>query len=257
MKIQEFCDMTKFEEIMNNWAVSTGLATVAVGNDGKYISECYNFTDFCMKLTRGSSEGCKRCEKNDKEGVGVYTCHAGLVDFNIPITLEDGTVLGSIVGGQVLPEAIDEEAFRNTARELNINEDRYIDALNKVNIKTSEEIECSAKLLDDVINMFVRESYASMMNKDIIENLREGIKSAADEIATANESAKQIGTFGSRQKMLALNASIEAARAGEAGRGFSVVALEVEKLAQSLATTSADITASLEKVTETIQKLNK
>ena len=257
MKIQEFCDMTKFEEIMNNWAVATGLATVAVGSDGKYISECYNFTDFCIKLTRGSSEGCKRCEKNDKEGEGVYNCHAGLVDFSIPITLEDGTALGSVIGGQVLPEDPDEEAFRQTARELNINEDRYIEALHKVNVKTREQIECSAKLLGDVINMFVRESYASKMNKEIITDLREGIKSAAEEIGLANESAKQIGTFGSRQKMLALNASIEAARAGEAGRGFSVVALEVEKLAQSLASTSADITASLEKVTEIIQNLNK
>lgn len=257
MVIQDFCDMTKFEEIMNNWAIATGLATVAVGSDGKYISECYNFTDFCMKLTRGSSEGCRRCEKNDKEGEGVYTCHAGLVDFNIPITLEDGTELGKIIGGQVLPDEIDEEAFRQTAREINVNEDRYIEALRKVNVKTREEIECSAKLLGDVINMFVRESYTSKINKEIIDNLREGIKVAAEEITVANESAKQIGTFGARQRMLALNASIEAARAGEAGRGFSVVALEVEKLAHSLATSSADITASLEKVTETIQNLNK
>lgn len=52
MRIQDFCDMKKFEEIMSNWAKSTGLATVAVGDDGKYISECYNFTDFCIKLTR-------------------------------------------------------------------------------------------------------------------------------------------------------------------------------------------------------------
>ena len=53
MKIQEFCNMKKFEGIMSNWAKATGLATVAVGADGKYISACYNFTDFCIKLTRG------------------------------------------------------------------------------------------------------------------------------------------------------------------------------------------------------------
>lgn len=56
MKIQDFADMEKFESIMSDWAVATGLATVAVGADGKYISECYNFTDFCIKLTRGSKE---------------------------------------------------------------------------------------------------------------------------------------------------------------------------------------------------------
>lgn len=53
MKIQDFCDMNKFEQIMSNWAKSTGLATVAVGSDGKYISDCYNFTEFCIDLTRG------------------------------------------------------------------------------------------------------------------------------------------------------------------------------------------------------------
>ena len=77
---------------------------MAVGADGKYISDCYNFTEFCIDLTRGSAEGKKRCEQCDREGHGVYPCHAGLVDFGIPITLEDGTVLGSIIGGQVLPE---------------------------------------------------------------------------------------------------------------------------------------------------------
>ena len=88
MKIQDFCDMNKFEQIMSNWAKSTGLATVAVGSDGKYISDCYNFTEFCIDLTRGCPEGKKRCEKCDREGHGVYPCHAGLVDFGIPITLE-------------------------------------------------------------------------------------------------------------------------------------------------------------------------
>ena len=37
MKIQDFCDMNKFEQIRSNWAKSTGLATVAVGSDGNYI----------------------------------------------------------------------------------------------------------------------------------------------------------------------------------------------------------------------------
>ena len=51
MEIKDFTDMQKFEKIMANWAAATGLATVAVGADGKYISGCYNFTDFCIKLT--------------------------------------------------------------------------------------------------------------------------------------------------------------------------------------------------------------
>lgn len=247
--------MDKFEEIMSNWAHSTGLATVAVGADGQYISDCYNFTDFCIKLTRGSAEGCKRCEKNDREGKGVYPCHAGLVDFGIPITLDDGTVLGSIIGGQVLPENPDEEQFRQTARELSIDEDEYIEALHKVNVKTQTEIEASANLLGDVINMFVRASYATMQNQQLVSGLREGISRAAEQIVLANENTKQIENFSRRQKMLALNASIEAARAGELGKGFSVVADEVQKLAQGMGVTSKQIKQALNEVTDTIMAL--
>jgi len=257
IKIQDFCDMTKFEGIMSNWAKSTGLATVAVGADGKYISGCYNFTEFCIDLTRGSAEGCRRCEKCDREGVGVYSCHAGLVDFGIPITLADGTVLGSVIGGQVLPENPDEEAFRRTAKELGINEDKYINALAKVTVKTREEIEASANLLGDVINMFVRASYDEYVNEDLIKRLKEGVSQAAKDIAGATACTAQIEAFSRKQNMLSLNASIEAARAGEAGRGFAVVASEVQKLADGMSKTSKEINESLKRVSDIIKGLNK
>lgn len=255
MRIDEFCDMQKFESIMDNWAKSTGLATVAVGADGKYISECYNFTDFCIKLTRGSQEGCRRCEKCDQEGKGVYSCHAGLVDFGIPITLNDGTVLGSVIGGQVLPEDPDDEKFRRVARELNIDEDTYIKALHKVNVKTREEIEASANLLGDVINMFVRSSYQENINANLLDKLTNGIAKAAEEIEAANASTSQIAAFSKKQNMLALNASIEAARAGEMGKGFAVVAAEVQQLASGMAETSKEIDLRLSSLTETINSL--
>ncbi len=256
MKIQDFCDMGKFENIMDNWAKCTGLATVAVGADGEYISECYNFTDFCIKLTRGSAEGCKRCEKCDREGKGVYSCHAGLVDFGIPITLTAGTVLGSVIGGQVLPENPDEEKFRKTARELEIDEDTYIAALHKVNVKTREQIEASANLLGDVINMYVRSSYQEKKNERLLGMLKNGISKAAGEIEAANESTSKIAGFSKRQNILALNASIEAARAGESGKGFAVVATEVRKLAEGMSVVSTEINEKLRRISQTINELN-
>lgn len=232
------------------------MATVAVGADGEYISDCYNFTDFCIKLTRGSSEGCRRCEKCDREGKGVYKCHAGLVDFGIPITLNDGTVLGSVIGGQVLPETPDEEEFRKIAKELNINENEYIRALHKVTIKTREAIEASANLLGDVINMFVNASYQQSQNKNLVENMKNGITQAAVEIAEANVSTAEIAGYAQKQNILALNASIEAARAGDMGKGFAVVAAEVQKLAKGMGEASAEISSRLSKLTDTINSLN-
>ena len=248
MKIQDFCDMVKFEGIMNNWAKSTGLATVAVGADGKYISGCYNFTEFCIELTRGSEEGLRRCEKCDREGEGVYECHAGLMDFGIPITLNDGTVLGN--------ENPDDDKFRSVARELGINEDAYIEALHKVGVKSKEQIEASAQLLGDVINMYVRSCYQEYQNNQMLERLKVGIAKAAEEIGEANESTSKIVGFSKKQNMLALNASIESARAGESGRGFAVVASEVQKLAEGMASVSKEITSKLAQLTETVNELN-
>lgn len=248
--------MNKFEEIMANWAKSTGLATVAVGADGKYISECYNFTDFCINLTRGCDEGRRRCEKCDREGKGVYNCHAGLVDFGMPITLSDGTVLGSIIGGQVLPEDPDEAKFRRVATELGINPDRYIDALHQVNVRSRKQIEASAKLLGDVINMFVRHSYTEAINDNILSSLLKGIDEAAGEINIANEANRKLAKVSMNQKMLGINASIEAAHAGAAGKGFAIVAGEVQKLATTMERSSHEITNSLTNLTEIITALD-
>ena len=255
MKIQDFADMEKFESIMSDWAVATGLATVAVGADGKYISECYNFTDFCMKLTRGSKEGCRRCEKCDAEGQGVYHCHAGLVDFGIPLKLSDGTVLGSVIGGQVLPEHPDEEKFRGVARELGINEDEYIEALGKVTVRTEAEINAAANLLGAVLNNFINSEYNSKYNGQLITKLTSGVKSCEEYVRDIKENTEQLDGIQRKQNILALNASIEAARAGEAGKGFSVVALEVGKLAKSCTDLNNRITSTVENIYDVIHNM--
>ena len=170
INIKDFCDMEQFEQIMSNWAKATGLATVAVGADGRYISECYNFTEFCIDLTRKSPEGCRRCEKCDREGKGVYFCHAGLIDFGIELKIGN-EVVGSVIGGQVLSETPDDEKFRAVAREIGVNEDRYIAALHKVTIRSEEAIRASAELLGQVLNNYINAQYMEKHNKQIIGKL--------------------------------------------------------------------------------------
>lgn len=240
MEIKEFTDMTKFEHIMSSWAKATGLATVAVGGDGKYISECYNFTDFCIKLTRGSAEGCARCEKCDREGKGVYHCHAGLIDFGIPLVV-DGKQVGSVIGGQVLPENPDEEKFRRVAREIGVNEDMYIEALHKVNVRTEEAIHASAELLGEVLNNFINAEYAKKFNNKIIEKLSRGAENTNKLVERITLKTSELKALQNKQKILALNASIEAARAGEKGAGFAVVAKEVGKLSEQSTVVNKEI----------------
>lgn len=56
-------------------------------------------------------------------------------------------------------------------------------------------------------------------------------------------------------KLLALNASIESARAGEAGRGFSVVAKEISKMADNSANGIKEIESTLNTIKEKISQI--
>lgn len=254
MDIREFTDMKKFENIMANWARATGLATVAVGADGKYISECYNFTDFCIKLTRGSAEGRARCEKCDREGQGVYHCHAGLIDFGIPLEV-DGVKVGSVIGGQVLPESPDEEKFRKVAGEIGVNEDQYIKALKKVNVRTEAAIRASAELLGEVLNNFINAEYAKKRNSVIIQKLGKGVQVTNQLVERITTKTSELKALQNKQKILALNASIEAARAGEKGAGFAVVAKEVGKLSEQSTVVNREIEEIVEKISEAVEEM--
>ncbi len=71
-----------------------------------------------------------------------------------------------------------------------------------------------------------------------MEDLRGKVTAFAEQILKLSEQTGQIGNitnmvtdFASETKMLAMNAAVEAVRAGEHGKGFSVVAMEIRKLA--------------------------
>ena len=132
MELKDFMDMKLLQKLQDDFSTATGLAAIAVGKHGEYITEGSNFTDFCMKYTRGSSEeGNRRCIKCDNECTGTYFCHAGLMDFAFDIVV-NGEKMGAMIGGQVLPAPPDEQQFRNTAKELGIDPDAYYEAVKKL-----------------------------------------------------------------------------------------------------------------------------
>lgn len=127
------------------------------------------------KYTRGCEEGLNRCTKCDTECTDTYYCHAGLMDFNHDIIV-DGMKAGAIIGGQVLSNEPDEDKFRETASELGIDPDEYIEALRKVPIRTEASIRASAKLLTDIVDMMVNANYKNTADTDKINKLDSDIE---------------------------------------------------------------------------------
>lgn len=299
IKLTDIIDVRTLQEIQDGFSAATGMAALITDADGKPITKGSGFTDFCMNLTRKSRVGCERCERCDADGArksmqvghGVaYTCHGGLMDFAAPITAH-GEIIGSFIGGQVLPEPPDENKFRRIAREINVDPEEYIRAVRKIPVIPKARIEAAAAFLYTMANVISKLAYNDFEDKKDMGNLKgnqaelkrrlkyatdivasntnsmkklsekftELKQTSADSLAEVNstkDTIKVIEDVASNTRILGFNASIEASLAKESGKGFGVIAQEVRSLADTSKMSADKIDEAMNTIREYTKKIN-
>lgn len=285
LKLTDIISAHELQDLQDTFANAAGVASLTVDLEHD-VTRGSNFTDFCMKYTRGSAEGCKRCNQCDLNGgaeakatgkPAVYYCHAGLVDFAVPIVV-NGEHLGSIIGGQVLTQKPDEAKFRKIATELNINPDEFIIALRKVPIIPEKRLRAAVNLMGIVANKIADDYLSKTKLNTVCDQAGEKIKNVVNNLENFQEIAgnleninndlmaeinnvikllkdinsvvKSVGNIADETQMISFNASIESARAGEHGKSFAIIANDIRRLAME----SKKVVSNIQVYTSSIQK---
>ena len=182
--ITDLISVDILQKLQDSFSNMTGMAALTTDKNGFAVTKGSNFTDFCMNYTRKSDVGNKRCMGCDKAGAELtmksgkacsYYCHAGLVDFAAPIIV-NGKMIGSFIGGQVLTEKPNYDKFRETALELRIDPDDYVESVKKVPIIDKTVVDKSAQYLADMANTL---SFVAFQSHEINKRNKEIAKASS------------------------------------------------------------------------------
>lgn len=170
IKLTELIDVKILQRLLDAFSDFTGMAALATDEKGVPVTKASGFTDLCMNLVRKSDKSyyCEECDrmgaiKTYESGTPVvYTCHMGLTDYAAPIMIGDD-IIGSIIGGQVRTEPLNEEHERTMARSLGIDEKTFLEASRKINLVEEEQVRKAAKFLAELATLLSGMAYKNYM----------------------------------------------------------------------------------------------
>ena len=109
-------------------------------------------------------------------------------------------------------------------------------------------VEETEKMIADGMSMVRELGERARETTSITTQVGNDIAALKRETGLINQFVETISGISKQTNLLSLNASIEAARAGETGRGFSVVAEEIRKLADDSAGAAGEIQSNVETI---------
>lgn len=180
-----------------------------------------------------------------------------VTDVNDLMSLLNGDIEGVSATTQELSANMEETAA--AAEEMNATSEDMERAVESIAEKSQDgaqkagEISQRASATKDTVIA------AQEKSMEVFKNTKVGLEKAiADShvVAKIDVLSNTIMQITAQTNLLALNAAIEAARAGEAGRGFSVVADEIRKLAELSKNTVVEIQSITKLVSEAVKNLS-
>lgn len=168
-------------------------------------------------------------------------------------------IIIEVTGNENL-RSILKEKFANKCTLIDSKSALLLTMLVKKDAKRIEKINKDMNIIkgtSEIIQSELNEIFYSVNNiHDVSNSLMNSINLSKKHIAESDKIIKYFNDISKQTKILGINASIESARAGEHGKGFSVVAMEVQKLANNSGEFAKEINVILTKLSEEIKNIN-
>lgn len=225
----------------------------------KVITERVKATVEMLKdIAQGEGDLTKRLHSNSKDELGDLAQWFNTFVNNlreIIATVQANAERVSIASAELASTA---ESLNKGSNDQKIHTEQIASAMTQMSRSITDIVENASRSAESSMEA----SGIAAQGKEVVEKTVKGMERIE---ATVNETSKIIEKLGKssdeignilrvindiaeQTNLLALNAAIEAARAGDHGRGFSVVAGEVKKLAESTGVATKEIAEMIVKI---------
>lgn len=236
--------------------------------DGKIYELVHNEGDLTQTLDVHTGDEMEMIAEN----VNGLLCHIRKIMLNISENLEllkesSRTVSDKLSSGEAeitdVSSVMEEmsaamEEFSASLEQINESIQQIFESIESIYEqarKGSDSSDGIMKNASEVYDRAVKEKQdAAIRVANMAASVQQKIEKSKD-VEKIKELTRNIINITEETNLLALNASIEAARAGEAGRGFSVVADEIGKLASNSAESATEIQNVTAEVIQTVDEL--
>lgn len=147
------------KSVLEEYQRITGLRSYIIYNEEDYKSASEkNYFCKCLKLSSKALKKCERCtldvfaEADDENKVRIYSCHAGLIKWAVPVNYNDLHCV--IVSEGIIAQKQMEEAnqwAQYLAKEYGLNEEMLSHNFKIIHTMNERQMQASIGLLKDLI----------------------------------------------------------------------------------------------------------
>ena len=179
-KLEDLIDVSLFQQMLDSLNEFNSFPSAVIDNDSNVLTSS-SWQDVCVNFHRVHPRSEKDCKLSDKyisdhldeaKPTLIYRCPRGMVDCATPIAIGEKH-LGNFFTGQFFFEKPDLEFYREQASLFGFEESAYLEAVEKVPVRTKEQLDKYLLVVRNIVEILVRIGSEKLKNIESLKTIQE------------------------------------------------------------------------------------